>query len=249
MNQFRTHFDKQTALRDNTLDSIATANRQLADKTVYVTELEEAREIVTAVLMATQLDAKKQIESIVTLLLQSVFGHDLRFEIEYRDLRGKSEAEFYLIKGASRRPATGADSVSSVITPPTGKKRGGKQLGASDKTPEGTHREPFTKNLPQPGGINDICALGLRLACWALSSPRLAPVILLDEPAKYIHGKETMERLGDALKHICKELGLQIIMVGADDEIASTADRVFEVRLKGNESIVELRDGESGVVQ
>ena len=227
MNEFQTHLTTQTALRDRTLADIAASEQSVESLKLQSTNLEAAREIVTAVLMATQLDAKAQIESIVSLLLQAVFGPFYRFEIEYRDLRGKPEAEFYLVKGA----------IDASTQAPTTKRRG-EQLGESEDTPE-VYREQFVKTLPHCGGINDVVAFGLRLACWALSSPRSAATLLCDEPFRFLHGKEVMERMGEALKRICHDLGLQLILVGAEDAVTAVADKCWRVTKTNDVSTVE----------
>jgi len=239
MNEFQTHLTTQTALRDRTLADIEESSALVAHLGLDSHNLEQAREIVTAVLMATQLDAKAQIESIVSLLLQAVFGPAYRFEIEYRDLRGKSEAEFYLVKGTHRAALPAAEDADSAIILEPSKKRRRRKLSEPDDTPESAAREQFVKTLPHCGGVNDVTAFGLRLACWALSSPRSASVILADEPFRFVHGKENLERIGDALRKICEGLGLQLILVSGDDEISAVADRCWRVTKTNDVSTVE----------
>lgn len=88
------------------------------------------------------------------------------------------------------------------------------------------------------GGVVDIVAFALRLACWSLS--RTDPVIVLDEPFKFLSA-DIRPLAGEILKTLSEKLGLQIIMVTHDSVMIDVSDRVFEVKLKkGKSEIVRL---------
>jgi len=196
--KYRDYLSGQRALQQDVTARLAAVETSAANHERNAAALDEARTNLTAVLMATQIDAKLQIEEIVSLLLKSVYGDEFGFEISYEERRNNSEADFFLIQG--------------------------------------NEREEFTKNLPHPGGVNDVCALGLRIALWALSSPRSAPVLLCDAPAKFVNGAEIIERFGRVLKSISDELEIQIISVGQDSGFAGVADKAWLVQKRGGES-------------
>lgn len=78
------------------------------------------------------------------------------------------------------------------------------------------------------GGVIDVAALGLRMAMWALANPKPEPVLILDEPGKFV-SRDLIEEFGKMIK-ICSEmLSLQIIMVSHDPAMIAVADRSFEV--------------------
>lgn len=70
------------------------------------------------------------------------------------------------------------------------------------------------------GGMVDVAAFALRIACLVLHRPRLSRVVVLDEPLKYVsvdyrHGVRSM------LEQLSKDMDVQIIMVThAEDLVA-----------------------------
>jgi len=63
-----------------------------------IAEFTEAREVMNAVQLATQITIKDFIEEIVSLGLKSVFGNQYGFKIEYEVKRNKSEAQLFVTK-------------------------------------------------------------------------------------------------------------------------------------------------------
>ena len=198
---YHDYLSKQQALKAHAEGRLLTAEAEKAKAEQDATALDSAQQTVIAALMATQQDAKEQIEEIVSLLLKAVFGDEHAFEIEYTKRRDNSEADFFWTVNGERRE--------------------------------------FVKSLPNPGGVSDVCSLGLRIALWALASPRTAPLLLCDEPIKYLHSEEAVCRLGTALKSISEELKLQVIFVGQDDSFSAVADKTYRVTKQRGESIVE----------
>ena len=102
------------------------------------------------------------------------------------------------------------------------------------------------------GGPIDIASLALRIGSWSLSSPRSRPILITDEPFKWIDkekvkGSETttMHLAGQFLKELTKPppdgLGLQIIMISHIKELISVSDRVIKTTKDKNEvSTVEV---------
>lgn len=88
------------------------------------------------------------------------------------------------------------------------------------------------------GGLMDVLSLGLRMALWSLDQQTVAPVLVLDEPGKYLD-RSRVPLFGEALRQLSEQLGLQIIMVTHLDELKELADRSFTVRQQAGVSIVE----------
>lgn len=62
------------------------------------------------------------------------------------------------------------------------------------------------------GGVVDVAAFALRVACLMLVKPPADKVLVLDEPLKNIHGEENRARAAAMVQGIAKDLGVQIIM-------------------------------------
>lgn len=87
------------------------------------------------------------------------------------------------------------------------------------------------------GGAVDVAAFALRIALWSLRTNRTRPVILLDEPMRFI-SKGYRGRASEMLKMLSDKLGLQIIMVTHAEEYIENADKVHEVKIKKGISYV-----------
>jgi len=79
------------ALEKKLVADRATLDNEIAEHT-------EAREIMNAVQLATQVTIKDFIEEIVALGLKSVFGNQYGFKIDYKVKRNKSEAHLFVTK-------------------------------------------------------------------------------------------------------------------------------------------------------
>lgn len=63
------------------------------------------------------------------------------------------------------------------------------------------------------GGELDVAAFALRIACLSLTQPPLRKVLILDEPARALHGDENRARFRELIETLPRELGVQIIFV------------------------------------
>jgi len=80
------------------------------------------------------------------------------------------------------------------------------------------------------GGVVDITSIALQVSLWSMGNPRLSPILLLDEPLRFLKG-ESMPRKGAALlKKISEELGIQILLISHQEEQIESADRVFQIK-------------------
>ena len=87
------------------------------------------------------------------------------------------------------------------------------------------------------GGAVDVAAFALRVACWSMQSPRSSPILILDEPFRYL-SEGLRPRASEMLKEISEKLGLQIIMVTHFDELMEAADNVVKVKMSRGKSLV-----------
>jgi DNA repair exonuclease SbcCD ATPase subunit len=88
------------------------------------------------------------------------------------------------------------------------------------------------------GGAVDVAAFALRVASWSMQTPRSRPVLILDEPFRYL-SPNLLPRASEMVKRISEELGIQIIMISHSDELIDSADKAFAVRKVRDRSVVE----------
>lgn len=68
------------------------------------------------------------------------------------------------------------------------------------------------------GGMVDVAAFALRLACLMLSRPKLRPLLVIDEPFRFVHA-DIRPRIRTLLETLSQELKVQIILVTHDPEL------------------------------
>jgi DNA repair exonuclease SbcCD ATPase subunit len=68
------------------------------------------------------------------------------------------------------------------------------------------------------GGMVDVAAFALRVACLILHRPRLSRVICLDEPFKFVSA-QYRENVRAMLEGLASDMGMQIVMVTHIDEL------------------------------
>jgi DNA repair exonuclease SbcCD ATPase subunit len=75
------------------------------------------------------------------------------------------------------------------------------------------------------GGILDVAAFGLRLACLMLQRPQPARVLILDEPFRFVssHYRSNVRAL---LSELSQEMGVQIIVVTHIEEFMDFENRL-----------------------
>ena len=68
------------------------------------------------------------------------------------------------------------------------------------------------------GGPIDVAAFALRLACLVLSRPAIRPVLVLDEPFRFV-SKAYRPRVRALMEALAVEMGVQIVQVTHIDEL------------------------------
>lgn len=87
------------------------------------------------------------------------------------------------------------------------------------------------------GGAVDIAAFALRIASWTMKTPRLRPVIILDEPMKNLD-RDRIVKGSEMLREVADKLGLQFIIVTHEEALTTDADMIYKVKLKNGKSKV-----------
>jgi len=62
------------------------------------------------------------------------------------------------------------------------------------------------------GGLVDVAAFALRVACLVMRRPRVSRVVILDEPFRFV-SREYQTRVRGMIQQLAKDMGIQIIMV------------------------------------
>lgn len=62
------------------------------------------------------------------------------------------------------------------------------------------------------GGVVDVAAFALRLACLVLTRPQVRPLVVLDEPFKFVSA-QYRDRVRSMLEQLADDMGVQFLMV------------------------------------
>jgi len=76
------------------------------------------------------------------------------------------------------------------------------------------------------GGVVDVAAFALRVACLVLHRPKLSKVLVLDEPFRFVSA-QYQDAVREMLEQLSKDMGLQIIQITHNDNLAT--GKVIEV--------------------
>jgi DNA repair ATPase RecN len=79
------------------------------------------------------------------------------------------------------------------------------------------------------GGVVDVAAFALRIACLVLSLPKKRKFLVLDEPFRFL-SKDYQPAIQELLMALSQELGIQILMVTHSDLLACGKILEFPVR-------------------
>lgn len=98
--------------------------------------------------------------------------------------------------------------------------------------------EQFHPLTASGGGTVDVAAFALRIASWSMENPRTRPIIVLDEPMKYVSA-EYQEAASEMIKQISKKLGIQFLIVTHLETLASHADKEFKTTIKNGKTKIK----------
>jgi len=82
------------------------------------------------------------------------------------------------------------------------------------------------------GGYVDVAAFGLQIAVLGFMRHSARPILILDEPLKYLKGSDLPERGAMMISAVAKELGITVLMVSHIPEQKAGADKLIHVSLK-----------------
>lgn len=104
------------------------------------------------------------------------------------------------------------------------------------------NREPYFPKEEQAGGLLDIISFALRVVVWSIQPKRSRPILVLDEPFRFIQSQ--IHVAGRMLKEVSRKAGLQVLMVAnwQNIELASIADRAWSVTRSGDVSSVRVME-------
>ena len=88
------------------------------------------------------------------------------------------------------------------------------------------------------GGVVDVTSFAVRIVLWAITSPRSANTIILDEPGKFI-SKDKLQSFGEMIKSLSKMLGIQFVIITHENELAEISDKAYNVTQENGISVVE----------
>lgn len=78
------------------------------------------------------------------------------------------------------------------------------------------------------GGAVDVASFALRVASWSMQHPRTRPVIVLDEPMRFL-STDLQPKASEMIKELSEKLGLQFIIITHEEMLTEEADKVFEI--------------------
>jgi len=78
------------------------------------------------------------------------------------------------------------------------------------------------------GGLLDLISFTSKIVFWKIQA-KGRPIFIFDEPFRFLGHGSTILLVGQLLKRLANELGVQFIIVSHEDELAEIADRSFRV--------------------
>jgi energy-coupling factor transporter ATP-binding protein EcfA2 len=141
--------------------------------------LEQAQKLAQEVAAAVQTQAHARIAAIVTKCL-AIFDEPYEFHIEFRRLRGKTEAHLQFLR-------------------------------------DGKVVDPLTAS---GGGVVDVAAFALRVACLCLRRPQLRKLLVLDEPFKNV-SSGYVPQVRRLVESLSKDLHVQFLIVTHDEALST----------------------------
>lgn len=84
-------------------------------------------------------------------------------------------------------------------------------------------------------GAVDIASFALRVASWSLKNQKSRPVIILDEPMRFL-SQDRQVHASNMIKELSDKLHIQFIIVTHEEVLTEYADKVFEVKIHNKKS-------------
>lgn len=78
------------------------------------------------------------------------------------------------------------------------------------------------------GGVVDVAAFALRVSLWSLQRPRPRPILILDEPFRFL-SQDLQPKASQMLHEISRKLKMQFLIVTHEENLVEAADKIFRV--------------------
>jgi DNA repair exonuclease SbcCD ATPase subunit len=93
--------------------------------------------------------------------------------------------------------------------------------------------EKGTNNRVKPtdacgGGVIDLLSMSLRITMWTLKRPRTRPLLILDEPFKFL-SRDLKPLAAEMIKNLSESLKIQMLIVSHEKDIIECSDKVFDL--------------------
>lgn len=93
------------------------------------------------------------------------------------------------------------------------------------------------------GGVVDVVAFAARLCLLLTARPPRVPVLIADEPFRHVSAQH-LPAVAAMVKALCGSLGVQVVIVSHEPELAAAAESVARVRLdQRGRSVVGIASG------
>ena len=93
------------------------------------------------------------------------------------------------------------------------------------------------------GSVAQVLGATLAIIVTLSSSPALRPLLVWDEPFSQV-AEEQRPGVAIWLRELAERLGLQMLLVSHEREIASEASHVYEIGRDGNATLIEIGSGD-----
>lgn len=173
----------------------------------------------------TEIKIRQYIEPIITEALDFVFDQGLQFHLVFVNRRNQMEVDFFILRDEKSEEEFQKYIMDQV---------------AYEKQLEQLVKE--TKNISDTlgGAVNQVLSCALRFVIAELL--KIQGPIFLDEPSSAVHPTYAA-RLGQLISSLSERFHRQYIVVTHSKELASYADKIYEVsQINGISNITEIMD-------
>lgn len=81
------------------------------------------------------------------------------------------------------------------------------------------------------GGVADVVSFMIRIVIHQFYTPDLPNILILDEPFKHVSGEDYLNRLGEFIKELSREMDFQFFINSHQQSLIEYSDKVFELDL------------------
>lgn len=89
------------------------------------------------------------------------------------------------------------------------------------------------------GGVVDVAAMSLRIALFSLIRPKPRPIMILDEPFRFL-SSDLQSRASSMLRELSNKLSIQFIIITHEKELLENANMIIRTNIKNGVSSVEV---------